>query len=124
MLDTRLALNNSGGTKWVIIMIDSRKKSKPFVHIGDILQALLPTYRRETRGILGQVADCWPDVVGSMLSTHTRPAALNGKLLLVHVANASLTHQLHYMQKEIISKLNTTLGNQIIDEIRFKIGPV
>ena len=101
-----------------------RKKSKKSAHIGSILNDVLKTLRPEADSGLVQVWQLWDDVVGRAIAENARPAAFKGKLLLVHVSSSPWVHQLQFLKKEIIQKLNAALGQDLIEDIKFKIGPV
>ncbi len=101
-----------------------RKKSNKSAHIGSILNDVLKTLRPEADVGLVQVWQLWDDVVGRAIAENARPAAFKGKLLLVHVASSPWIHQLQFLKREIIQKLNAALGQDLIEDIKFKIGPV
>ena len=105
-------------------MDNYRKKSKKSTHIGSILNDVLKTLRPEADGGLVQVWQLWDDVVGRAIAENARPAAFKGKLLLVHVASSPWIHQLQFLKKEIIEKLNAALGQELIKDLKFKIGPI
>jgi predicted nucleic acid-binding Zn ribbon protein len=105
-------------------MDNRRKKSKKSVHIGSIITDVIKTLRPEADGGLVQVWQLWDDAVGKAIAENARPAAFKGKLLLVHVSSSPWIHQLQFLKKEIIHKLNTRLGQELIEDIKFKIGPV
>jgi predicted nucleic acid-binding Zn ribbon protein len=66
----------------------------------------------------------WKDTVGATIAENTRPEAIKGKLLLVHVSSAPWMQQLQFLKPELIEKLNQTLGKDMIEDIRFQIGSV
>ncbi|MDP2645634.1 MAG: DUF721 domain-containing protein [Desulfobacterales bacterium] len=99
-----------------------RKNSKKFEHIGGILQKILKTCRPETNDELIKIWDNWERVVGKAIFENARPAALKGKILLVHVASATWTHHLQFLKKDLIHKINATLGKELVKEIKFKTG--
>ena len=80
--------------------------------------------RQESDDDLMKVWNHWDQVVGKAISEHAQPAACKGKMLLVHVASSAWIHQLQFLKKEIIGKLNDALSDELIEEIKFKIGPV
>jgi predicted nucleic acid-binding Zn ribbon protein len=53
-----------------------------------------------------------------------RPAAFKGKLLIVNVTDSAWLQQLWFLKKDIIGKVNGCLGEDLVEEIKFKIGPV
>lgn len=101
------------------------KKSKAqFVHIGNIIDGLLKNYRYEPEGELMRVWHVWDSAVGDVVSKNAKPAAFKGRILLVYVTSSTWVHQLQFLKEEIIAKLNKSLGKTLIDDLKFKIGPV
>ncbi len=102
----------------------TKKDKAKFVHIGSIIEDVLKTYRREPHGELIQVWQVWDGIVGDAISKNAQPAAFRGRILLVHVVSSTWVHQLQFLKKEMIAKLNEALGKSLIDDLKFKIGPV
>jgi predicted nucleic acid-binding Zn ribbon protein len=100
-----------------------RKPSKQAVAIGDILPELLQAYRQEVDQPILRLSDMWETAVGTAIARNSRPQALRGAVLLVHVASSSWSHQLQFSKKALIARINNTLGQPLIDDIRFKVGP-
>jgi len=102
-----------------------RKKHKTkFVHIGSILDAVIKKYRRETDAEIVQVWQVWDNIVGDVIAQNAKPAAFKGRILLVHVASSTWIHQLQFLKKEMMAKLNNALGKTLIEDLKFKIGPM
>lgn len=102
-----------------------RKKQKTkFVHIGNVINDVLKKYRHETDAGLVQIWQIWDGIVGHVIAQNARPAALKGRILLVHVTSSSWIHQLQFLKKEMVAKLNDTLGKTLVDDLKFKIGPL
>jgi predicted nucleic acid-binding Zn ribbon protein len=99
-------------------------KKKEFVHIGRIIDDVISQYRRESDGELTRVWQIWDGTVGEAIATNAQPAAFKGNLLLVHVTNSTWIHQLQFLKADIISKINAALGKPLVEEIKFKIGPL
>ena len=100
------------------------KNIKEFAHIGSIISKVLKTCRYESDEELTQVWSLWDSIVGEAIAENARPAAFKGKLLLVHVTSSAWIHQLQFLKKDIIAKVNDALGKELVEEIKFKIGPV
>ena len=101
----------------------SCKSSKRAVAIGDILPGLLKAYRQEVDQPILRLSDLWESAVGTTIARNTRPEALKGNVLIVNVASSSWTHQLQFSKKELIDRINQTLKQTLINDIRFKVGP-
>jgi predicted nucleic acid-binding Zn ribbon protein len=101
-----------------------KKRNEKFVHIGSIIDDVLKTYRREPDNELMQVWQVWDRIVGDVVSKNAKPAAVKGRILLVYVSSSTWVHQLQFLKEEIIVKLNGGLGKPLVDDLKFKIGPV
>ena len=101
-----------------------KKEKAKFVHIGSILNDVLKTYRRESDGEMIQVWQVWDNIVGDAISENAKPAAFKGRILLIHVTSSTWVHQLQFLKEEMIVKLNEALGKSLIDDLKFKIGPL
>jgi predicted nucleic acid-binding Zn ribbon protein len=100
------------------------KDNKDFVHIGSVINNVLTTCRNDCDQHLAQIWGLWGSAVGDNIAKNTRPEAFKGKLLLVHVSSSTWLHQLQFLKQDIIKKVNEALGNTLIEEIKFKVGPV
>jgi len=99
-------------------------KRSDFVHIRNILDDVLKPYRSRPDFALKEVWDLWNDTVGEIIAQNARPAGFKGKLLIVHVSSSAWVHQLQFLKKDMMIRLNTALGKPLIEEIKFKIGPL
>ena len=78
-------------------------------------------------GIEKKVKECiaiekWYEVVGGRVARETKPLGIkNGKLFL-RVENASWRNELTFMKREIIDKLNRSVGTNVVRDIIFSVG--
>ena len=100
----------------------AKKQKAKFEHIGSILTDVLKTYRKDADGELVQVWQVWDEIVGEVIAQNAKPAAFKGKILIVHVSSSTWVHQLQFLKKEMIAKLNSAFGKALIDDLKFKIG--
>lgn len=63
----------------------------------------------------------WKEVVGDIISNISYPYLLKDNTLEVLVKNTTWLNQLRLMKKDIINKLNDTVGSIVIEEIEFKL---
>jgi predicted nucleic acid-binding Zn ribbon protein len=95
-----------------------------FFHIGGIIEKVLRDYHGKSGGELIRVRRLWEDVVGKEIAANAQPAAFKANLLLVHVQSSTWIQQLQFLKKDILLKLNAALGKTVVEEIKFKIGPL
>jgi predicted nucleic acid-binding Zn ribbon protein len=105
-------------------MAEKRKKLKQAVPLGNIINTVLANRMQKKDAGLLQVWQHWDAAVGDVIADNARPAAFKGNLLLVHVNSSPWMHQLQFLKKEIIEKVNNALGDDLVADIKFKIGPL
>ena len=105
-------------------MSRSKKESRNFVPIGQVIGDILNQSRMKTDTSLIRVWDIWEQAVGRAIAANTRPAAFKGDLLIVHATSSSWLQQLRFLKADILSKVNQHLGQAKVKDIKFKIGPV
>jgi len=108
----------------LVAEMKTKKDSAKFVHIGSVIEDVLKSYRREPDGELIQVWQVWDSIVGDVISKNAKPGAFKGRILLVYVSSSTWVHQLQFLKEEMIAKLNEALGKSLIDDLKFKIGPL
>ena len=101
-----------------------RKNTESFVKVGDVLKDVLLTQRKHADGNMIRVWDVWRAAVGDQIGANTNPAVFKGNLLIVNVSSSAWVQQLWFLKKEILQKLNDHLGEDLVAEIKFRIGPV
>ena len=100
----------------------TKSKKKP-VHIGSIIPDLLDTCRQRPDGELSRIWDLWEGIVGEMVAENAWPAAFKGRLVLVNVESPVWIHHLQFLKRDLIRKINDALGQALVDDIKFKVGP-
>lgn len=91
------------------------------VPVGDILQKSLKAYRKKKDLGMIKIWDLWEDAVGKEIAENAKPAAFKGDVLLVHVNSSPWMHHLQFLKKDIIDKINSKMGKDMVGELKFKI---
>lgn len=73
----------------------------------------------ETPLLQKRLVDSWPKVAGEQVASYTQDIYIRNQTLFVHMTNPALRADLSMMRNELIRKLNTQVGSQVIAEIRF-----
>lgn len=87
--------------------------------IGDLLTDYLRESGLEKQLLERQVVDKWPEVMGPAVARLTRSVELNNGVLMVRISSAALKAQLFECRKEVVAKLNASVGAQIVSDVRF-----
>lgn len=108
----------------------SKRRGSQGEHIGVILKRLfqrikvfdegkaVPLIKKITEGT---VIQRWAEIVGKIISSHTQPLRVKGKVLFVGVDSSIWANELSLLKMQIISDINKTIGQNIISDIYFKI---
>lgn len=64
----------------------------------------------------------WRTIVGEEIASHSRAQRLERGVLTVTVSNSVWTHHLFLLKQELIGKINTYIGQNVITDIRFLAG--
>lgn len=104
-------------------MENNGKKSK-LIHISDILKSAFGKYRPAMESDISRIWDVWDKAVGKPIAMNAKPDVFKDGLLMVNVSSSAWIHQLKFLEKEMILNLNKQLDQQLIKQIRFKIGKI
>ena len=66
-----------------------------------------------------QALDIWAEVVGEKISEVTKPQRITKDKIIVKVKNDTWRYEIGYHKAEIIRKINTRLGGEVIKDIIF-----
>jgi len=93
-------------------------------HIGRILKDVLSLYRHKSDAELMQIWELWDQAVGDRIAHLAQPEAFKGKCLWVNVSHSGLIQALQFEKQNMITKINHAFGKNIINNIKFKVGPI
>ena len=87
--------------------------------IGELILKNLRAQGLETPLQQKRLIEAWPEVMGAMIAGYTQEVFIKNQTLHVRLTNPALRADLSMMRAEIVKKLNTAVGSQVIVEIRF-----
>lgn len=87
--------------------------------IGELILKNLRAQGLETPLQQKRLIEAWPEVMGDMIAGYTQEVFIRNQTLHVRLTNPALRADLSMMRAEIVKKLNTAVGSQVIVEIRF-----
>ena len=61
----------------------------------------------------------WNEVVGKTVAKNTQPDRVEHGVMIVKVSSPTWRQELYFQKKEIIQKINNTIGKNVIRDIRF-----
>ena len=87
--------------------------------VGELILKNLREQGLETPLQQKRLVAAWPEVMGEMIAGYTQDLFIKNQTLFVHLTNPALRADLSMMRLEIVKKLNTAVGSQVIADIRF-----
>lgn len=92
--------------------------------IDKILKEILPK-----RGPLNKnhrrIENAWRGIIGENIYHSTEIAQLKNGILYINVESSVMAHHLTNFEKlAIINKINDTIGEKCVEDIRFKVGRI
>lgn len=62
----------------------------------------------------------WEEIVGSAIAKQAAPHRLRNGLLWMQVVDSAWRQELSLMRRELVAKINTALGEEIVKDIRLR----
>lgn len=87
--------------------------------LGDLLNRQLRQRGLETPLLQKRLLDNWETVAGEQIDKYTEEKYIKNQTLFVKISHAALRADLSMMRKQLIAKLNQSVGSMVIAEIRF-----
>jgi len=69
-----------------------------------------------------QAVQDWDDVVGPRLARHARAKSFRDGVLSVEVDGSTWMHEMGFLKRDLIRKLNERLGDALVRELRFSVA--
>lgn len=86
--------------------------------IGNLLVDYLRENGLEKPLLERQMVDLWPQVMGATVSRMTRSVEVREGVLYVRLSNAALRAQLFDCRYELVKRLNTAAGAEVLRDVR------
>lgn len=89
------------------------------IQIKDLILRNLRAQGLETPLLQKRLMDAWPTVMGEAIASYTGNLFIRNQTLFVHLTSPALRADLSMQRTEIVKKLNASVGEQVIADIRF-----
>ena len=80
---------------------------------------MMKNYQLDERMRQKQVEQKWPEIVGDLIAKHTSSINISENTLFVRVNSAPLKAELSMNKSKLVSQLNESLKEEIIQDIQF-----
>lgn len=96
------------------------KSGKSIKSLGEAIQELTQELGIEKRLREYEAITRWEECVGSRIAMEATPTRITKGILTVRVRTSVWRNELMLRKKEIVEKINSTLGSSIVKDIRFQ----
>ncbi len=93
-------------------MIKSNEKP-----LNEVINSMLDAYKLKNGVNEVRIINEWENAVGSLISQKTDKIFVKRRKLYVYLSSSVIKNELVYAREEIISRLNTAVGESVIDEL-------
>ena len=90
---------------------------------GTVMSRVLTGLRIERRQAEAEIVRVWNDLLDPNITTHAQPTRLaKGTLFVTVDSSVWLSEIVRYRRKEILTRLQTSFGPELIQRISFRVG--
>lgn len=82
-----------------------------------VIDSMLDAYKLKNGVNEVRIVNEWEKAVGSLISQKTDKIFVKRRKLYVYLSSSVIKNELIYAREEIISRLNTAVGESVIDEL-------
>src|SRR5437773_3911694 len=89
-----------------------------------LVNAVVAKIGGDARALEHRVFDGYGVAVGALLRHRTQPEKLRGSTLFVRVGSSAIAHEVTMLKGEILARLAQVIGEQMVTDIRTRVGPL
>jgi hypothetical protein len=93
-------------------------------HIASIMDGTLRALEIDVPLKAYSIWGAWKEIVGESVALHAQPHSIQNHILFIHVSHSTWIQQLQFLKSTLLEKINTFLGEPLIQDIRFKLGKI
>ncbi len=102
---------------------EERARTKSEKVAADIVKSTLEHIKFEERRKNAEILNVWRNGIDPVIVEHTQPAILKNGTLIVNVdSNVWLSEISRFKKREILIKLQSCFGKEVIKNIKFRLG--
>ena len=94
---------------------------KEFEDIRSIIEDVIENLNMKRKLNISRIFNCWEEIVGTEISKKAKPIKVTGGVLRVSVTTSTWANELSLMSGQLIEKINSFIGEEVVKRIRFKI---
>lgn len=91
-----------------------------FEDIGSIIGDVIKDLNIESKLNISNAFNCWKEIVGAEIYKKTKPEKIARGILYISVTTSTWANELSLMSGQLIEKINSFIGEEVVKSIRFK----
>ena len=96
------------------------KSFKTVERLDQVVKNLIQDYGYHSKIEEVRVFSVWKDTVGGFIARNTKPSSLIDGKFCIWVKNSVLLSELHLLSSNLIEKINSKIGKDVVKELRFQ----
>ena len=94
--------------------------NKEPVHLRSVLEQLLKDFGTPDITVVTSIVDQWEEVVGIDLAAKISAVAVSGSELIVRVDDPAWASQINWLEKQLLDKITSLVGEEKVTSIRVR----
>ena len=94
--------------------------NKEPVHLRSVLEQLLKDFGTPDITVVTSIVDQWEEVVGLDLAAKISAVAISGSELIVRVDDPAWASQINWLEKQLLDKITSLVGEEKVTSIRVR----
>ena len=94
--------------------------NKEPVHLRSVLEQLLKDFGSPDITVVTSIVDQWEEVVGLDLAAKISAVAISGSELIVRVDDPAWASQINWLEKQLLDKITSLVGEEKVTSIRVR----
>jgi len=94
-------------------------QQKEIITIADALKTWAKGRNVQKRLSEGEVLGRWREIVGDVYAEHAEPVSIQRGCLVLKVEDSNWRNELHFMQRQLIGKINAACKAKVVTKIVF-----
>ncbi len=88
--------------------------------IGSVISAIIKDLSFEEKLETSKIFNKWPEIVGDEIGKKSKPKRLAGDTLYISVVSSTWANELSLMSGQLIEKINSFIGREVVKSLKFK----
>lgn len=101
-----------------------RRRAKSPDGISNIVTKVIKRIEKQSPGRKEEILKAWQGAAGKKASGHSRPVSLRRKILIIEIDSSTWFYELSLKKKTLLKDIRKELGEEKIENIRFRMGEI